>query len=248
MFGQMAKWVAQIDRAERVPEMVATRSPRGLAAVPGRWCWRCRRTCSRRRRLCQTTAHYQRVAAPSRQGRHEPAARHACAGAERPFVIDRRRRMERPGLRGLRGASRRRTRCRSAPPTAVRTSRQPRIPITSATSRIGLNPALAQPYPRLPTCCSRSARASVRWTTHIHFAGHTAAKQKFVHVHAGAGELGRVYQAVCWSIPACRSSPPRRAPSLHSSAVGRGDRERRARNTRHGSSTLRRRARSTWAK
>ena len=47
MFGQMAKWVAQIDRAERIPGVREPRIPsRRLGTARARWCWRCPKTCS----------------------------------------------------------------------------------------------------------------------------------------------------------------------------------------------------------
>ena len=45
MYGQMAKWVAQIDRAERIPEYIAAPSRSPPAAAPARWCWPCPKTC-----------------------------------------------------------------------------------------------------------------------------------------------------------------------------------------------------------
>ena len=45
MFGQMAKWVAEIDDARRIPEYVAARSTPPPRAVPVPSYWRCPRTC-----------------------------------------------------------------------------------------------------------------------------------------------------------------------------------------------------------
>ncbi len=46
MYGSIAKWAAQIDRAERIPEYVA-RAFRVARCRAGRVrsCWRCPRTC-----------------------------------------------------------------------------------------------------------------------------------------------------------------------------------------------------------
>ena len=47
----MAKWVAQIDRADRIPEYVARAFATALRrAARARSCWRCPRTCSPARR------------------------------------------------------------------------------------------------------------------------------------------------------------------------------------------------------
>ena len=49
MFGQMAKWVAQIDRAERMPEYVSRAFHIATQGGRARWCSRCRKTCCPRR-------------------------------------------------------------------------------------------------------------------------------------------------------------------------------------------------------
>ncbi len=49
MFGQMAKWVAQIDRAERIPEYVSHAFHLAVSGGLARWCWHCPKTCWRPR-------------------------------------------------------------------------------------------------------------------------------------------------------------------------------------------------------
>lgn len=41
----MAKWAAQVDSADRVPEYVARAFHTALQGGRARWCWRCRKTC-----------------------------------------------------------------------------------------------------------------------------------------------------------------------------------------------------------
>ena len=44
--GPITKWVAEIDDARRIPELVEPGlPPRDLRPARARWCWRCRRTC-----------------------------------------------------------------------------------------------------------------------------------------------------------------------------------------------------------
>jgi acetolactate synthase-1/2/3 large subunit len=45
MYGQMAKWVAQIDRADRMPEYIARAFQIATSGRPARWYWPCRRIC-----------------------------------------------------------------------------------------------------------------------------------------------------------------------------------------------------------
>ena len=50
MFGRLAKWVFEIDRAERIPELVARAFETALGGDRARSCSHCPRTCSSRRR------------------------------------------------------------------------------------------------------------------------------------------------------------------------------------------------------
>ena len=45
MYGQMAKWVTQIDAPTASPSTSRAPSRSPPAAVRARWCWRCRKTC-----------------------------------------------------------------------------------------------------------------------------------------------------------------------------------------------------------
>ena len=71
MFGQMAKWVAQIDRADRVPEFIARAYQVPPAGAWGRWCWRYRKTCS------PPWPMYP-MRAPGSASRHRPGSKHWC--------------------------------------------------------------------------------------------------------------------------------------------------------------------------
>ena len=83
----MAKWVAQIDRAERIPEFVAPRlHRRDVRAARARSCWRCPRTCWSTRSTCPTRRPYVRVQAHPGAAEME-RLRELLAAAERPLVI-----------------------------------------------------------------------------------------------------------------------------------------------------------------
>ena len=193
MFGQMAKWVAQIDRAERVPEMVSHAFHLAMSGRPGPVVLALPEDM-----LTATASGRRHRALParrsaSRRRRHEPAARHAGAGAA--AVRDAgRRRLERAGVRGLSGVRRGQCAAGGAAPSAARTCSTTAIRITSATSA-SASIRRSRSASAMPTCCSRSARGWARWTTIDYtLIDIPRPKQKFVHVHAGAEELGRVYQ------------------------------------------------------
>ena len=68
MFGPMAKWVAQIDRADRIPEYVAPRLPRrDVGPARARSCSRCPRTCCSRRRDVRRCAAASQRCEPHRR-------------------------------------------------------------------------------------------------------------------------------------------------------------------------------------
>ena len=54
MFGPMAKWVAQIDDARRIPEFISRAFFTATSGRPGPSCWRCPRTCSPTPPRCRT--------------------------------------------------------------------------------------------------------------------------------------------------------------------------------------------------
>ena len=121
MYGPLAKWVAQIDRVERIPRVREPRLPHRVAGGPGPSCSRCRRTrCFRRRRLPMCQSYHVVRPAPSlpiwRAGR-------TTEKREAPFRARGRRRLDRDACALQKWA--RRPGCRSAPRSAARTFRQP---------------------------------------------------------------------------------------------------------------------------
>ena len=160
MFGPMAKWVAQIDRGDRIPEYVARAFSTACAGRPGPGRARAARGHARRRgRRAGRAAVPRRAAASGRRADRE-RARPARAGraAVRPA---RRRAAGRRARRRTCARSSRRTSCPRAPRSAARTRSTTTRRATSATSAS----ASTRSSPRAsatPTCCSSSARASAR--------------------------------------------------------------------------------------
>src|SRR3972149_4789310 len=86
MFGQMTKWVAQIDRAERVPEMVSHAFHLAVSGRPGPGVLALPEDMQSALATVADTARYQRVAAnPGAADMDQPRA--MLAQAERPFVM-----------------------------------------------------------------------------------------------------------------------------------------------------------------
>ena len=197
MFGPIAKWVAQIDDVDRIPELVARAYSTALcrAARSGR-ARAARRTCSRHRATPPTPRPTSAIAAEPRSRRHRTAARPARGG--RATARDRRRRRLDAG--GVGGAASRSSRQNAlagrrgvSPPGLRSTTTRPRY---VGDVGIGLNPALAERVrERRPAARDRAAsrrdddRPATRCSTS------RAHGRQLVHVHPGAEELGRVYQA-----------------------------------------------------
>src|SRR3954468_22794428 len=86
MYGQMAKWVAQIDRAERVPEMVSHAFHLAVSGRPGPVVLALPEDMQTDTSTAADTARYQRVAAhPGAQDMSR--LRDMLAQAQKPFVI-----------------------------------------------------------------------------------------------------------------------------------------------------------------
>ena len=161
MFGPMAKWVAQIDRTDRIPEYIA-RAYSTACAGPAR--------AGRARAAGGHARPHERGGgrAPvpawrkSHPGREQiERLRGLLEQAERPLAIIGGADWTRAGLgRHARPFSRRMS-CRPARPSAARTRSTTTRRATSATSASGSIP----PSPRAssrPTCCSSPGRGSAR--------------------------------------------------------------------------------------
>ena len=193
MYGQMAKWVAQIDRPERVPEMISHAFHLAVSGRPGPVVLALPEDMQVATATVPDTARYQRVAA------HPGAAdmnklREMLAAAKRPFVMlggggwnakacdDIRAFIETNNL-----------------PTACAYRCQDlldnRSPNYLGDIAVGMNPAIEKRIRDCDLLLAIGLRLG-EWTTiNYTLIDIPRPKMKFVHVHAGAEELGRVYQA-----------------------------------------------------
>ena len=239
MFGQLAKWVAQIDDAARIPELVSRAFHTATAGPPGPVVLALPEDMLAERADVADVPRYRPVQphpAPDDvadvQARLERAAAPVRAG-----------RAARPGRRG------RPTTCAPWPrPTACRSARRSAARTTSTTARrryvgdvgLGINPALARARPRgRPAARDRRAAGRVddlratRWSTS------RVPRQELVHVHADPEELGRVYAPALGDLrrrPRAFLAAARALPALDGAALGRRDR-RGARRVRGAGST-----------
>ncbi len=194
MYGQMAKWVAQIDRADRVAEYVSHAFHAATSGRPGPVVLALPEDMQKQTAPASSAGRYQRVAA------HPGAAdmqklREMLSQAERPLVI----------LGG--GGSWDRKACEDFQAFAsafnlpvgcsfrAQSLIDNRDPHYVGDIAVGLNPKLAERIKNADLLLAIGSRLG-EWTT----GGYTLVevprpKQKFVHVYPGAEELGRVYQA-----------------------------------------------------
>jgi acetolactate synthase-1/2/3 large subunit len=193
MYGQMAKWVAQIDRPERVPEMISHAFHLAVSGRPGPVVLALPEDMQVATATVPDTARYQRVAA------HPGSAdmnklREMLAAAKRPFVM-------------LGGGGWNAKACEDIRafietnnlPTACAYRCQDlldnRSPNYLGDIAVGMNPAIEKRIRDCDLLLAIGLRLG-EWTTiNYTLIDIPRPKMKFVHVHAGAEELGRVYQA-----------------------------------------------------
>ena len=244
MFGPLAKWVAQIDRAERIPEFVARAYATACcrAARPGRA--RAARGHARARRATPPTH------VPFRAHRPQPGAgrhRARCADCSRAPSGRSRSSAARAGRpqrrRGHARRSWRRTRCPAGAAFRRQDSLDNDSPSYVGDVGIGINPALA---------------ARVREADLLLVVGPRLGEMTTVRLHAARRRRRRGRRS-CTSIRAPRSSAASIRPTCRSlrgmaefaaavrgpagrAALAASGRRRRAPTTRRGSSTARCRA------
>jgi len=192
MYGQMAKWVASIDRADRVAEFVSHAFHTATSGRPGPVVLALPEDMQKQTAPASRAGRYQRVAA------HPGAAdmqklREMLSQAERPFVI-------------LGGSGWDEKACADFQAFAsafnlpvgcsfrAQSLIDNRDPHYVGDIAVGLNPKLAERIKNADLLLAIGSRLG-EWTT----GGYTLVevprpKQKFVHVFSGAEELGRVYQ------------------------------------------------------
>ena len=193
MFGGIAKWVAQIDRADRIHELVSHAFHVAVAGRPGPVVLALPEDVLAARLAPVVSRPYQRVAA-SPSGAQMGRLRELLAAARRPVLVaggsgwsaegcdDLRRFAERNGL-----------------PVACSFRRQDlfdnRHPQYIGDVGIGIAPRLQQRLQEADLILSVGSRLGEMATGGYTLLDIPCPKQRLVHVHPGAEELGRVYQA-----------------------------------------------------
>lgn len=193
MFGQMAKWVAQIDRAERIPEFLSHAFHVAVSGRPGPVVLALPEDMLVSQASVADARPYARVKAHPGTGDLD-AMRELLATADRPLVIlgggdwdaeacaDIRAFIEANNL-----------------PAACSFRRQDlldnRHPNYCGDVGIGISPKLAERVRNADLVLAIGPRLGEMTTGGYTMFGVPVPKQKFVHVHPGAEELGRVYRA-----------------------------------------------------
>ena len=193
MFGPMSKWVAQIDRTDRIPEFiarayqVATSGRMGpvVLALPEDMLSASAEVMDARR--------WRRVeSAPSPACARE-TLRHAARGAAALSARGRQRLGQNVMRRSatLRRYAENRDRLRVSVAGFVRQ----RAPLLRGRRRIGVNPKLAERIKASDLLLVLGARLGEITTSGYGLITAPVPAQKLVHIHPGAEELGRVYHA-----------------------------------------------------
>ena len=193
MYGPMAKWVAQIDRADRVPEYLNRAFHTAVSGRPGPVVLALPEDMLTDTAVVADTARYKRVAAHPGDGDMRKL-RELLAQAKRPFVI-------------LGGGDWNAQACEdirafveaNALPVGTAFRRADlydnRLPNYVGDVGIGISPALAERVKGSDLLIAVGPRLDEMTTGGYTLIDVPRPKQKFVHVHPGAEELGRVYEA-----------------------------------------------------
>ena len=192
MFGQMAKWVAQIDDAARIPEYVSRAFHTAVSGRPGPVVLALPEDMLREKATVADPEPYQRIEPhPSLQQMAEFRTR--LAAAERPLAI-----VGGGGWDADAALRVRRFAEGSGLPVAASFRRQDYFdnesPCYVGDVGIGINPALAQRVKDADLLLVLGARLGEMPTQGYSLLDIPKPKQQLIHVHASADELGRVYQ------------------------------------------------------
>ena len=193
MFGQMAKWVAQIDRAERIPEYVARAFQTATAGRPGPVVLALPEDMLTTVVQTSQLPRYERVM--SWPGEADMARlRDMLLAAERPFVL-----LGGSGWTPAACADLQAFAERFAVPVGCAFRFQDlfdnRHPLYAGDVGIGINPALAARIRTADLVLAIGPRLGEMTTGGYTLLEAPQPEQRLIHVHAGAEELGSVYRA-----------------------------------------------------
>ena len=193
MFGPMTKWVAQIDRVDRIPELVARAFATACAGRPGPVVLALPEDMLRAESDVADARPAHIVQARPRQ-QDIDELRSMLARSQRPFAI--------LGGAGWTPAATRDLRTfleANAIPAGAAFRRQDTLDNDSASYAgdvgIGINPALASRIRAADLILAIGPRLGEMTTSGYTLLAVPTPEQSLVHVHPGAEELGRVYQA-----------------------------------------------------
>jgi acetolactate synthase I/II/III large subunit len=192
MYGQMAKWVAQIDRADRVPEYLSRAFHTAVSGRPGPVVLALPEDMQTDTATVPDAGPYRRVASHPGPANMQKL-REMLAGAQRPFVI--------VGGGGWSAQA-----CEDFR-SFVNTFNLPvgcsyrcqdlidnRDPHYVGDIAVGLNPKIAERIKSSDVLLVVGARLGEWTTVNYTLVDIPRPKQNLIHVHPGADELGRVYQ------------------------------------------------------
>jgi len=193
MYGQMSKWVAQIDRVERIPEYVSHAFHTATAGRPGPVVLALPEDMLFAEAAVADAPRYKRVR-PAPSARDMEALQALLQGAKRPFVLVGGGGWSRAACDGLRAWVE-----ASGLPAGTSFRCQDLFDNRSSSYAgdvgIGINPKLAQRVKEADVLLVIGARLGEMTTSGYSLLEVPLPQQKLIHVHAGAEELGRVYQA-----------------------------------------------------
>ena len=193
MYGQMSKWVTQIDRAERIPEFMARAFSVATSGRPGPVVLALPEDMLREGVAVEDAAAYRRAVA------HPGAAdmahlRTLLSQAERPFMVLGGAGWSAAGVADIQAFAE-----ANSLPVGVSFRRQDRFdnthPNYAGDVGIGLNPKLNARIQDADLLIVVGARLGEMTTGGYSLSEVPRPRQKLVHVHADPEELGRVYQA-----------------------------------------------------
>jgi len=193
MYGQMAKWVAQIDRVERIPEYVSHAFHTAMAGRPGPVVLALPEDTLFAEAAVADVPRYHAIRpSPSPTEMEQAAA--LLQKAKNPFVILGGGGWNREACRGLQ-----RWIEKSGLPVGTSFRCQDlfdnRSPNYAGDVGIGINPKLAQRVKDADVLLVIGARLGEMTTSAYSLVEAPLPRQTLIHVHAGAEELGRVYRA-----------------------------------------------------
>ncbi|MGH8668962.1 MAG: thiamine pyrophosphate-binding protein [Burkholderiales bacterium] len=192
MYGQMAKWVAQIDRVERIPEYVSHAFHTATAGRPGPVVLALPEdTLFAEAAVADVPRHH--TVRPSASAQEMREVQKLLQSAQRPFVL--------LGGGGWTGEACRKLQSwieKAGLPLGTSFRCQDlfdnRSPAYTGDVGIGINPKLAQRVKQADVLLVIGARLGEMTTGAYTLVQAPVPQQTLVHVHAGAEELGRVYR------------------------------------------------------